>query len=287
MPDAITTVPAKSRIIWCTLALTLVVHASAALQAQIGFRQLKREVIESRLQSFSKDDHERAAIVKKLFADSGCTDQLSEQTVRKKMAPNVICVLPGQTDDTIVVGAHTDHVWEGTGVVDNWSGASLLPSLYFSLSNQPRRHTFIFIGFTDEEEGLVGSKYYVSHLSDGERAKIKAMVNMDTLGLGPTKVWASHADKNLLKDLVIVSRAMKVPIAAVNVEQVGSTDSESFAARKTPSITIHSLTQETLSILHSPRDRPDQIHLDDYYSTYILMGGYLAYLDSSLDKTQP
>jgi len=50
---------------------------------------------------------------------------------------------------------------------------------------------------------------------------------------------------------------MNLPVTGVNVEQVGSTDSEQFAARKIPSITIHSLTQETWNarILHTSKDR--------------------------------
>ncbi len=60
----------------------------------------------------------------------------------------MICVLPGNSEKVIIVGAHFDHVSDGSGVVDNWSGASLLPSLYQALKDHPRKHTFIFIGFT-------------------------------------------------------------------------------------------------------------------------------------------
>jgi hypothetical protein len=59
--------------------------------------------------------------------------------------------LPGETERIILVGAHTDHVEEGDGVVGNWSGASLLPSLLYSLSAKPGQHTFVFNGFTAEE----------------------------------------------------------------------------------------------------------------------------------------
>ena len=47
---------------------------------------------------------------------------------------------------------HFDHVSAGDGVVDNWSGASFLPSLYPAVKNEPPKHTYIFIGFTDEEQ---------------------------------------------------------------------------------------------------------------------------------------
>jgi Zn-dependent M28 family amino/carboxypeptidase len=59
----------------------------------------------------------------------------------------------------VIVEAHFDHVPAGDGVVDNWAGAALLPSIYEALKGEPRRHTYIFIGFTDEERGEVGSHY--------------------------------------------------------------------------------------------------------------------------------
>lgn len=66
----------------------------------------------------------------------------------------------------------------------------------------------------------------------------------------------------------------------MNVEQVGSTDSESFAAKKVPSITFHSLTQATLGVLHSDKDNFSAMRMDDYYESYRLLCGYLLYLDS-------
>ena len=77
----------------------------------------------------------------------------------------MICVLPGNTDRIILVGAHTDKVNVGDGVVDNWSGASLLPSLLYSVSGEARQHTFVFVGFTAEETGMLGSAFYAEKLS--------------------------------------------------------------------------------------------------------------------------
>ena len=71
----------------------------------------------------------------------------------------MICALPGTSDKVIIVGAHFDHVPKGDGVADHWSGASLLPSLYEAIKKEPRRHSYIFIGFTDEEKGEVGSHF--------------------------------------------------------------------------------------------------------------------------------
>jgi peptidase M28-like protein len=254
--------------------------------AQIRFGLVDRATVEARLKRYGGNNAQRELTIKQMFGEADCKD-VSEQEV-KHYPPNVICVLPGETDKIILVGGHTDRVRDGDGVVDNWSSASLLPSLFFSENiPPPRRHTFVFVGFTGEEEGLVGSTFYVKHLSDQDRSRIVAMVNLDTLGLGPTEVWASHADKQLLEALALVANSMKLPIAAFNVDGVGTTDSESFAKYKIPRITIHTITQQTWPILHSARDNFSAVKMDDYYDTYRLLAAYLAFLDTGLNAPQP
>jgi Peptidase family M28 len=266
------------------LAAFLVFHFLVSpVCARSQVRPLDQANIESRLQRFSRKNQEREAIIKQLFRESGCKDsQLSEQMVDPALPPNVICVLPGQTDGVILVGAHTDKVDAGDGVVDNWSGACLLPSLLYSVNGQKRRHTYIFVGFTGEEKGLLGSAFYAGKLTPGERLKIAGMVNLDTLGLGPSEVWASHADPRLLDALHRIAGSMKLPITVMNVDGMGTADSESFAPFEIPRVTVHSLTPSTLPVLHSSRDRIDAIKMDDYYATYRLVAGYLSFLDTYL-----
>jgi hypothetical protein len=261
--------------------------SSGILSGQVHFKMQTQEVVEERLRKFGGSDFEREAKLKKLFLDSGCSpDELKEETVKAKQPPNLMCVLPGTTDQTILVGAHFDHVDLGDGVVDNWSGASLLPSLLFTVRQEPRKHTYIFIGFMGEEHQLQGSEFYVKHLPEEQRARIKAMINMDTLGLGPTEVWASHADPNLLGVFAAMAKALQIPVRGMNADGVGTTDSESFAKFHIPRITIHSLTGETLPVLHSSRDRLDKIQMSEYYDTYRLTAGYLVYLDGYLDRDE-
>jgi Peptidase family M28 len=269
--------------IFATLFVVLVT-VSACVRAQVQFRRATREIIEAHLKSFPTKNSEREALIRKWFAESGCDEpNLSEQSLDRKLPPNVICVLPGETQEVILVGAHTDHVDSfGDGVVDNWTGASLLPTLLFSLSAQPRHHTFVFVGFSAEEKGLVGSAYYADHLTAEQRARIEAVVNLDSLGLGPTEVWASHADPSLLSALAAVGAATKLPVSAMNVDNVGSADSESFARYHVPRITLHSVTQDTWPVLHSARDKLNAIKMDDYYGSYRLIAAYLAYLDIKL-----
>jgi hypothetical protein len=259
--------------------------AVAESMAQVHLQLLTEDAIEARLRAYRGTDFDREAKLKKLFTESGCpADQLSEQIVKKKQPPNLICVLPGSSPEEIVVGAHFDHVDEGDGVVDNWSSASLLPSLLFSVRQDHRNYTYVFIGFMGEEQQLLGSEYYADHLAPERRQHIRAMVNMDTLGLGPTEVWGSHSDPTLAGLLGGMAKNLHLPLYAVNVEKVGTTDSESFARYKIPRITIHTLTQQTLPILHSRRDNLDKISMSDYYDSYKLIAAYLVALDQNIDR---
>jgi Zn-dependent M28 family amino/carboxypeptidase len=191
--------------------------------------------------------------------------------------------LEGKLDSFIIVGGHFDQVEKGSGVVDNWSGSSLLPSLYQSLNSVPRRHTFVFIGFTDEEKGLVGSRYYVEQLKKNELRQISAMINMDSLGTGTTKLELTRGDKKLANALAAVAATFKLPISVVNVHLVGRSDSDSFQDKKVPTINLHSLTSETYPILHTIRDQMAAIRMTEYYDSYRLITAYLAYLDAVLD----
>ena len=157
----------------------------------------------------------------------------------------------------------------------------MLPSLYQAIASESRKHRFVFVGFYGEEEGMIGSEHYVHELGKEKLAHIDAMVNMDTLGLAPSEVWASHSDKRLSGVLASIAKQLNLPLSGVDVDKIGSSDAESFAERKIPRITIHSLTQETWNagILHTSKDKFSALRLDDYYQTYRLLAAYIAFLD--------
>lgn len=268
------------------LAWLLTLGTVDALAAQtLHFHLVDREVVQQRVTDVPLKNSDRKAKVEDLFRQAGCSS-ISEQPVKGSRLPNAMCLLKGETDQVIIVGAHYDQISPAQGIIDNWSGASLLPSLYEAISNRPRRHSFLFIAFTDEEQGLVGSGYYADHMTREEITHTSAMVNLDTLGLTSTKVWVHHADYNLVLALSTVAHAMNLPLAEVDVERVGRADSDSFTYRKIPRITIHSVTRENLRVLHSSSDTVKELRFDDYYDTYHLLAAYLVYLDSTLDNDQ-
>jgi putative aminopeptidase FrvX len=255
-----------------------------AQEHPIRFIQVQRDVIESRLRRASKENADRESSLKQIFMEAGCDgERLREQPIKRQKLPNVICTLPGSSDSVIVIGAHFDHVERGEGVVDNWSGAGLLPSLFQSLNGEPRKHTMVFIGFAAEEQGLIGSDFYVKQLAPEQVAKIQIMIDLDSLGLGPTKIWLTHSDEKLAIALNAVAASIKLPLGVVNADQIGDEDSTSFRKRHVPTVMLHSVTQQTVPVLHSESDNLSAIRVDDYYDSYHLIAVYVAYLDGKLD----
>jgi hypothetical protein len=117
-----------------------------------------------------------------------------------KTIRNVIGVLRGRNrarrDEVVVIGAHYDHLGYGgfgalddpdsTGLVhngadDNASGTTALMEAARLLSHRRLDRTVVFIAFSGEELGDLGSEYYVKH-STVPIDSIVAMLNMDMVG---------------------------------------------------------------------------------------------------------
>jgi hypothetical protein len=259
----------------------LIAAACAAPITQLRFGVVNPDIVEQRLKSYKSSDSEREATVKSLFQSAGCSEgRLSEQPVSGSKLPNVICTLPGRTDSAIVVGANFDHAEVGDGVIDNWSGASMLPSLYQALNIEPRQHTFVFVAFTGQHQGFLGSRFYANSLTPDQVQKIDAMVDLDSLGLGPTEVWVSRSEQKLVRALNGMAVSLKVPLTGANMDWVVECDEGAFVARKVPTVTVHSLTGHTPPLLlHRRKDNYSAVHFDEYYKSYRLLSAYLVLLD--------
>lgn len=234
----------------------------------------KAELLESR-NNMPESDQERASRIKDLFVSAGCGGNLlREQPVDGAAGPNIICELPGTSAGRVVVGAHYDAALSGGRPIDNWSSAVMLPALYRSLITHKRRHSYIFVAFADHGNEISGANFFVGHLSASELEHVDAMVNVDVLGLSPTKIWSSRSNKELVQNLLTMVYALKLPASQVDMDSAGSSDSDPFIGQQIPSITIHSLTQENRAGGTVTPFRPT-----NYYDSYRLLCGYLAYLD--------
>ena len=253
----------------------------AAGPARVEYQPVAPQLIQQRLEMVPQSLAKRRDALLSLFREVGC--EPAEQKVPHSKAGNLICTMPGATPSAIVVGGHFDYIDRGTGAIDDWSGAVLLPSLYQSLKDVPRRHTYIFVAFAAEEEGLVGSNEYVKKLSPEQKSSIHAMINLECLGTSAPKVWATRADKRLLGAYIQIARALQIEPAASNVDEVGMDDSFPFTGAKIPVLTIHSVTSASWPLLHSRRDTLMAIHAGDYFASYKLAAELLALLDSTVE----
>ena len=73
-------------------------------------------------------------------------------------------------------------------MVDNWSGASLLPSLYEAVKSQMCERYLYLRWLHRRGTGEIGSHFYVRQMTKEQVAATDAMVNIDTLGLDRTEV---------------------------------------------------------------------------------------------------
>lgn len=268
-----------SRRIFACLATLLAVAAVCAGQT-LSFTPIDEATVLARLHGLKRDNRQREAELKQMFESAGCTGpNLQEQPVKGAKAPNVVCTLPGKTASKIVVGAHFDHVENGMGAIDNWTGASLLTDLYQTLREAPRQHTFVFVGFTNEEKGLAGSKAYVNALSAQDKANIFAMVNFDSLGLGQTEVWGNVAAPGLERLFGELANALKMDPRVLSIPG-SDADSDSFSLAGIPAITLHAIRgMDDMRLLHSVHDQVAKINAAAYYGNYRFAATYLLLLD--------
>jgi Peptidase family M28 len=267
-----------------SLAVTIFsfVLCGITLAQKVQFAPAEKSVVLQRMKAIPETNQARAARLKELFAQAGCDEGfLTEQKLEGADTPNIICRLGTGENDLVIVGAHYERASSPERPLDNWSGAALLPALFQSLRDRKRNHSFLFVEFADTGNNPTGAESFVRRLSQSQLGHAEAMVNIDALGLSPTKVWAAHSDKELVHDLVVMVYALKLPASQIDIAALGSTDSDPFAARNIPRITIHSLTQQNVSNGAASQFRPN-----NYYDTYRLLCGYLAYLDQSL-KSRP
>ncbi|MFF4892492.1 M28 family peptidase [Micromonospora chersina] len=98
---------------------------------------------------------------------------------------NLIAEWPqGPADQVVMFGAHLDSVSAGPGINDNGSGSATLleNALVLAQQNPSMTKRVRFAWWTDEEQGLNGSEFYVNQLSATQRGYITGYYNFDMVG---------------------------------------------------------------------------------------------------------
>jgi len=205
---------------------------------------------------------------------------LATDVVRVDVAAhNVVGVIEGSDpvlkDESIVIGAHYDHLGRGGegslaaregeihhGADDNASGTAGVLELarIFSTQRPKLKRTLVFIAFSGEEEGLLGSNYYVNHpLMPLD--KTVAMINMDMIGrmkdrklvvggVGTAKEWRQliNTGSNGAFELTM------------NEDGYGPSDHSSFYSKQIPVLFFWTGTHNDY---HKPSDTFEKINYND------------------------
>ena len=95
---------------------------------------------------------------------------------------NVIAeTVEGDSDNIVMLGAHSDSVGAGPGINDDGSGTISLLEVAKQLSNFTVKNKVRFAWWAAEEEGLLGSNYYAENLTPEENHKIRLFMDYDMM----------------------------------------------------------------------------------------------------------
>jgi Iap family predicted aminopeptidase len=232
------------------------------------------------------DNAKRAEKLAELFRGAGITDVTLQPIPGRRGRANVVARLPGGTGGIFIVGAHVDHTAPGTGAIDDWSGVAAMVGLARSLAKSPRRHTWVFAGFDMEEEGRVGSRHFVAAMPADERRRVRAMVNMDCLGVSAMKVWMTGSADAL--EAIARQAAEREGFVLKFHELHGvAADSDSFMAAGIPAITFHSLDPADMRLIDSLRDRIEAVRPERLFEQFKFLWKYVQALDAHTGEFSP
>lgn len=158
------------------------------------------------------------------------------QTEEQHESRNVLATVrgTGQTNECVVVTAHYDSVWVGTGSWDNATGAATIMYLYRHFLHNPPKRTMRFIWCGSEEQGLLGSRAYVAQ-HEKLLPDVRMCFNFDMCGtlLGSNRIFLTGTDELKTVCEMICNEA---GYPAVMQTTVHSSDSAPFADRGIPGV---------------------------------------------------
>ena len=147
-----------------------------------------------------------------------------------------IIVRLGKGTKQIVVGAHYDAYLNSPGAIDNGSGVAVVLALIKHLQDTVWNYTIDFCFFDQEEEGSVGSFYYIKQFVIPKRHL--AMINLDIEGLGEEVFVGPVGDNNRFIMRYIHEAVKRTGFSFVERTEYPISDHESFTNLYLESIAI-------------------------------------------------
>ena len=204
-------------------------------------------------------------------------------------ALNVIGRVRGlaRTDSAFVVTAHYDHLGrQGQtatffGANDNASGTAMLLELAAAIARAPLPHDVLFIAFSAEEAGLVGSRWCAAN-PPIPLPQISFLLNLDLEGFGDgatvvnATLWPRQFE--LLQRLNITADPDRQPLLPTLKARgrAANSDHYPFSERGVPAFFVYS--HGGPGHYHDVRDRPETLRLAEAYRVYALMHHFLRAL---------
>jgi len=185
-------------------------------------------------------------------------------------------------NDYVIIGAHYDHLPAKDGVIypgadDNASGIALMLELAKFYSNHKTARTLIFIAFDGEEDGRIGSKYFLKTLEKNDLKKINAMINIDSVGrLNNKKILILNSASSSYWKHIFTGAGFETGVDLELIEkELDSSDQISFSDEGVPSVQIFSGVHLDY---HKPSDTIEKIDFNGIIKTAELTREVLNYL---------
>jgi len=267
---------------------------------------IKREIADRILKQtgFTADSLESAIVSKKttMSMHTGVTLSGSVDVVQKnEKTANVVALLESQDpvlkDEYLVVGAHYDHLGFGgpgsgsrmpdTNAIhnvadDNASGTAMIMELSRRLASEKKdlKRSIIFVAFSAEEIGLIGSKYFVNHPSVDIK-KIKGMFNFDMVGRFDKEkntISVSGTGTSVEADTILHMQEAGLPFKVVHSpDGYGPSDHAAFYASNIP---VFYFNTGVHTDYHTPFDDTEKLDFD----TEKLVGDFAAKVILAVDE---
>ena len=210
-------------------------------------------------------------------------------TADKITGTNVIGYIDNNSETTVIIGAHYDHLGYGgagslyregeaihNGADDNASGVAVVLDMASRLKKENTANNYLFIAFSGEELGLLGSNYFVKNATISTET-VNYMINFDMVGrlneekslaihgTGTSPAWESSLNE-ISNDFKLVMKA----------SGVGPSDHTSFYLNDIP--VLHFFTGQH-DDYHKPSDDSHTLN----YNGIAAISDYVFKLISDLD----
>jgi hypothetical protein len=191
---------------------------------------------------------------------------------------NVVAYLNNNSEKTIVIGAHYDHIGLNefdnsllanskgqihNGADDNASGVAAVLELSRLLSTNKKTElvNFIFVCFSGEEEGLIGSKFFVKELLK-TNTKVVSMINMDMIGRMDSvkNLYVGGIGTSPSFNPILIKNKPKSFKLNKDSSGIGPSDHSSFYLQHIPVLFFYTGTHMDY---HKPSDDEDKINYKD------------------------